>query len=56
MPTDQELSKLSDEHKAMLAQKYVQLLMRGRGSAGGEEATLTEVLYSPLVYAYEPHT
>lgn len=44
MPTDQELSKLSDEHKAMLAQKYVQLLMRGRGSAGGEEATLTEQL------------
>ena len=28
MPSDQELSKLSDEHKAMLAQKCVDLLMR----------------------------
>ncbi len=31
MPSDQELSKLSDEHKAMLAQKCVDLLMRGKG-------------------------
>ncbi len=31
MPTDQELSKFSDEHKAMLADKCVQLLMRGKG-------------------------
>ena len=27
-PSDEELSKLSDEHKAMLAQKCVDLLMR----------------------------
>ena len=27
-PSDEELSKLSDEHKAMLAQKCVHLLMR----------------------------
>ena len=27
-PSDEELSKLSDEHKAMLAQKCVGLLMR----------------------------
>ena len=30
MPTDQELNKLSDEHKAMLAQKCVDLLTRGK--------------------------
>ena len=30
MPTDQELSKLSDEHKALLAQKCVTLLARRR--------------------------
>lgn len=40
MPTDQELSKLSDEHKTMLAHKCVDLLMRGRG---GKE---TEVLHT----------
>ena len=40
MPSDQELSKLSDEHKAMLAQKCVQLLMRGKG---GEEDETAEV-------------
>ena len=27
-PSDEELSKLSDEHKAMLAQKCVNLLMK----------------------------
>ena len=32
MPTDQELSKLSDEHKQMLAEKCVHLLMRGKES------------------------
>lgn len=31
MPSDKELNKLSDEHKAMLAQKCVDLLMRGKG-------------------------
>ena len=36
-PSDEELSKLSDEHKAMLAQKCVNLLMRK--SAVEEAAT-----------------
>ena len=31
MPSDRELNKLSDEHKAMLAQKCVLLLMGGKG-------------------------
>ena len=30
MPSDQELSKLSDEHKAMLARKCVELLTRSK--------------------------
>ena len=33
MPSEKELKKLSDEHKAMLAQKCVKLLMRGTQSA-----------------------
>ena len=32
MPTDKELSKKSDEHKALLAQKCVDLLMRKTSS------------------------
>ena len=32
MPSDIELSKKSDEHKALLAQKCVDLLMRKTGS------------------------
>ena len=32
MPSDRELSKKSDEHKALLAQKCVDLLMRKTGS------------------------
>ena len=32
MPSDKELSKKSDEHKALLAQKCVDLLMRKAGS------------------------
>ena len=31
MPSDKELSKKSDEHKALLAQKCVNLLMRKTG-------------------------
>ena len=31
MPSDKELSKKSDEHKALLAQKCVDLLMRKTG-------------------------
>ena len=51
MPSDQELSKLSDEHKAMLAQKCVQLLMRGRVGAGREEMAEVHVL-SALQYLH----
>ena len=36
MPSDQELNKLSDEHKAMLAQKCVDLLTRGKGEEVGK--------------------
>ena len=32
MPSDKELSKKSDEHKALLAQKCVDLLMKKTGS------------------------
>ena len=40
-PSDEELSKLSDEHKEMLAQKCVDLLMR----KSSVEATSTEVVF-----------
>ena len=36
MPSDLELNKLSDEHKAMLAEKCVLLLMRGKTGAKEE--------------------
>ena len=50
-PSDEELSKLSDEHKAMLAQKCVRLLMR---KCTTEDASL-EVLPPSLPPSIECH-
>ena len=43
MPSDRELNKLSDEHKAMLAQKCVLLLMgrEGREEEKGVQKTVS---------------
>ena len=43
MPSDRELNKLSDEHKAMLAQKCVLLLMgrKGREEEGGVQKAVS---------------
>ena len=45
MPTDQELNKLSDEHKALLAQKCVALLARKKvhGDYCGYQVSSTNI-------------
>ena len=45
MPSDKELSKKSDEHKALLAQKCVDLLMKKTGSQEEISEVSTEVYY-----------
>lgn len=42
MPSSQELSKLSDEHKAMLAQRCVSLLMGIQPNKSGGESVKPE--------------
>lgn len=41
MANDQDLSKFSDEHKAMLAEKCVKLLTGGKGEEGGADSAAT---------------
>ena len=51
MPSHQELRKLSDEHKAMLAQKVVTLLMGAQATSTSPLGTEGELLSSSAAAA-----
>ena len=54
MPSDQELNKLSDEHKAMLAQKCVDLLMRGKGEEVGTSYSGCVEVFTNMLFSWNP--